>query len=87
MLLVQLGDVPVGEASVLVQVLSAHRKETFEATADIMNKLKSKVHFHLAPALQPFERYKVVLSAHGEEACGVTSATSKLMRKLHVCSP
>mmetsp|Transcript_27787 Transcript_27787/g.68689 ORF Transcript_27787/g.68689 Transcript_27787/m.68689 type:complete len:149 (+) Transcript_27787:473-919(+) len=38
-----LGDVPIGDASVLVQVLSPHRKESFEATAEIMNKLKSKV--------------------------------------------
>uniref|UniRef100_A0A6T8PDY5 Molybdenum cofactor biosynthesis protein MoaE n=1 Tax=Hemiselmis andersenii TaxID=464988 RepID=A0A6T8PDY5_HEMAN len=38
-----LGEVPVGEASILCQVVSAHRKETFEATAELMNKLKAKV--------------------------------------------
>jgi molybdopterin synthase catalytic subunit len=39
----QVGDVKIAEASVLVQVISGHRKESFEATAEIMNKLKSKV--------------------------------------------
>mmetsp|Transcript_34434 Transcript_34434/g.53745 ORF Transcript_34434/g.53745 Transcript_34434/m.53745 type:complete len:149 (-) Transcript_34434:1233-1679(-) len=38
-----LGDVPVSKASVLVQVISPHRKETFEATAEIMDRLKKKV--------------------------------------------
>mmetsp|Transcript_8732 Transcript_8732/g.18796 ORF Transcript_8732/g.18796 Transcript_8732/m.18796 type:complete len:149 (-) Transcript_8732:86-532(-) len=37
------GDVPVGQASVLVQVVGEHRKETFPATAEIMDRLKSKV--------------------------------------------
>mmetsp|Transcript_85709 Transcript_85709/g.228488 ORF Transcript_85709/g.228488 Transcript_85709/m.228488 type:complete len:155 (+) Transcript_85709:303-767(+) len=38
-----LGDVPVGEASVLVQVVGEHRRETFAATAELMDRLKSKV--------------------------------------------
>mmetsp|Transcript_28696 Transcript_28696/g.92581 ORF Transcript_28696/g.92581 Transcript_28696/m.92581 type:complete len:86 (-) Transcript_28696:293-550(-) len=37
------GEVPVGDASVLVQVIGIHRKETFEATAEIMDRLKKKV--------------------------------------------
>lgn len=37
------GDVPIGQASVLVQVVAEHRKETFPATAEIMDRLKSKV--------------------------------------------
>ncbi len=40
----QVGDVKISEASVLVQVISGHRKESFEATIEIMNKLKSKVY-------------------------------------------
>lgn len=38
-----LGDVPIAQASVLVQVVGVHRKESFEATAHIMNRLKQRV--------------------------------------------
>jgi len=38
-----LGDVKVAEASVLVQVVGVHRKETFEASAEIMDRLKKRV--------------------------------------------
>mmetsp|Transcript_11681 Transcript_11681/g.27963 ORF Transcript_11681/g.27963 Transcript_11681/m.27963 type:complete len:157 (-) Transcript_11681:309-779(-) len=38
-----LGDVPVSLASVLVQVVGAHRKEAFVANAEIMDRLKKKV--------------------------------------------
>jgi len=38
-----LGDVKIGEASVLVQVVGVHRKEAFEASVDIMDRLKKRV--------------------------------------------
>jgi len=38
-----LGDVPVGKASVLVQVMAGHRKECFEGTAKLMDRLKQVV--------------------------------------------
>mmetsp|Transcript_7698 Transcript_7698/g.15464 ORF Transcript_7698/g.15464 Transcript_7698/m.15464 type:complete len:153 (-) Transcript_7698:40-498(-) len=38
-----LGDVPVGAASVVVHVVGAHRKEAFEAAAELMDRLKKKV--------------------------------------------
>mmetsp|Transcript_19700 Transcript_19700/g.46057 ORF Transcript_19700/g.46057 Transcript_19700/m.46057 type:complete len:202 (-) Transcript_19700:42-647(-) len=37
------GDVPVGDASVMVQVLSAHRAPSYAATATIMDRLKQLV--------------------------------------------
>ena len=42
-LLHSLGDVKVAQASVLVQVIGQHRKETFEALKDIMDRLKKRV--------------------------------------------
>ena len=39
----RIGEVPVGEASVVVGCSSAHRPETFEALAWIMETLKSEV--------------------------------------------
>jgi len=38
-----LGDVPVSQASVLVQVVGVHRKEAFDASAEMMDRLKKKV--------------------------------------------
>ena len=39
----RLGDVPVGEASVIVVVSSAHRGPAFEACRYLMDRLKSEV--------------------------------------------
>lgn len=39
----RLGEVPVGQASVLVGCCSPHRRQTFEAIAWIMDRLKSDV--------------------------------------------
>ncbi len=39
----RIGEVPVGEASVVVGCSSGHRPETFEALAWIMNTLKKEV--------------------------------------------
>mmetsp|Transcript_71975 Transcript_71975/g.116693 ORF Transcript_71975/g.116693 Transcript_71975/m.116693 type:complete len:153 (-) Transcript_71975:30-488(-) len=38
-----IGDVKIAEASVLVQVVGIHRKESFEASVDIMDRLKKRV--------------------------------------------
>ena len=39
----RLGDVPIGEASILVGCSSAHRRDCFAATASIMDRVKTDV--------------------------------------------
>ncbi|SMO47982.1 molybdenum cofactor biosynthesis protein MoaE [Gracilimonas mengyeensis] len=39
----RIGRVPIGEASIVVAVSAAHRKQVFEATAEIMNRIKKDV--------------------------------------------
>lgn len=39
----RLGEVPIGEASILVVVASAHRVETFDAAREIMDRIKREV--------------------------------------------
>lgn len=39
----RIGQVPIEEASIVVAVSAAHRKQVFEATAEIMNRIKEDV--------------------------------------------
>lgn len=39
----RIGQVPIQEASIVVAVSAAHRKQVFEATAEIMNRIKEDV--------------------------------------------